>query len=281
MPSREALVISRAHFAIFKTSKESIMFSLTNLAARFRRVSQLLNSYQGIRRRLKLAGFALLMASTVASIGLAQATTGDQVDQDLAARSSEIHWPGSPNPNNADVFSHNEIMIDAPCRTVWDHLVNAKAWPLWYPNSHDVNIVGNDQLLGAHTTFGWTTFGVHIDSTIAEFVPGSRLSWFGKGPRVSAYHTWLLVPMGEACHVVTEEATKGAAAAASRRSTPNGLHDGHELWLQRLKKLSEGKVSQEPSLERGPAPKFLSRPEAKGGSLTDSRDFRLDLAARF
>jgi hypothetical protein len=32
----------------------------------------------------------------------------------------------------------------------------------------------------------------------------------------------------------------GAAAAASRATNPGGLHNGHELWLTRLKVLCEG-----------------------------------------
>ncbi|WP_322013869.1 SRPBCC family protein [Paraburkholderia sp. J12] len=179
-------------------------------------------------------------ALAVASLAFMTSASADQVDQDLARRSPQIHWPGTPNPEVADVFSHNEIEIHAACDAVWAHLVDASRWPSWYPNSHNVKIAGGASQLGPHTHFTWETFGVHIRSTVAEYVPGSRLGWFGNGPQVAAYHTWWLVPDGPSCHVVTEEATKGPGAVASRQSDPAGLHDGHELWVTRLKKLSEG-----------------------------------------
>jgi hypothetical protein len=99
---------------------------------------------------------------------------------------------------------------------------------------------GNPDVLAADTKFEWTTFGVHIDSIVHEYVPESRLGWFGERPGVKAYHTWLLSPAADGCQVVTEEATKGPGAIAGRNSNPGALHAGHELWITRLKVLSEG-----------------------------------------
>ncbi|PLZ03114.1 hypothetical protein CY652_07345 [Burkholderia sp. WAC0059] len=197
---------------------------------------------RGARRRP--APVCGMLAALAVSLGMqAEVAHADQVDQDLARRSAQIHWPGSPNPADANVFSYNEITIDTPCSTVWGHLVDATRWPSWYSNSHDVKIVGGASRLGPHTRFTWRTFGVPIDSTVTEYVPDSRLGWFGYGPHVSAYHTWLLLPEGQACHVVTEEATKGPAAVFARRTDPAGLHDGHELWVRRLKARSETPAS--------------------------------------
>ncbi len=33
-----------------------------------------------------------------------------------------------------------------------------------------------------NTRFAWNTFGVHIESTVADYVPERRLAWFGNGP---------------------------------------------------------------------------------------------------
>src|SRR4029077_19352716 len=38
---------------------------------------------------------------------------------DLANRAHDIHWPDGFDPANADLFSHNELVINAPCPLVW------------------------------------------------------------------------------------------------------------------------------------------------------------------
>jgi hypothetical protein len=183
----------------------------------------------------------LAIAGLWPSSAAASPSAPDIVAIDLAHRSREIHWPASVVPERANVFSHNENMIDASCSTAWSHLVAAPQWPNWYPNAHDVRLMDDRSgLLTAHSRFEWITFGSHVQSEVAEFVPERRLAWFGRRPGVTAYHTWLLSPATGGCHIVTEEATMGAAAAASRASNPGGLHNGHELWLTRLKVLSEG-----------------------------------------
>jgi uncharacterized protein YndB with AHSA1/START domain len=194
--------------------------------------------------RLRMAN--AISAMVIAGFGISAATanvappTPDIVASDLAHRSPDIHWPMGFAPEIADMFSHNEIMIHAHCSTVWRHLVAAPQWPDWYPNAHDVRLPNSEKgILRQGTRFGWETFGVHIDSTVNEYVPGRRLGWFGKGPRVAAYHTWLLTSVADGCRVVTEEATKGPGAVAGRKSDPGALHAGHELWLNRLKALSE------------------------------------------
>jgi hypothetical protein len=220
--------------------QERIMRFAPGFIDRFRRVVTPGTQRASGRRSLPRDAVLFAGALAVSSLPLMQVAFADQVDQDLAQRSAQIHWPGTPDPAHADVFSHNEINIDASCSVVWAHLVDASRWPSWYPNSHNVRFAGGASRLGPHTHFTWDTFGVQIRSTVAEYVPGTRLGWFGYGPKVAAYHTWLLVPDAQSCHVVTEEATKGPGAIASRQSNPAGLHDGHELWITRLKKLSEG-----------------------------------------
>lgn len=74
---------------------------------------------------------------------------------------------------------------------------------------------------------------------MAEFIPYSRLSWFGVGTGVDAYHTWFLIPATEGCEVVTEEVVKGPGGVAMREQDPNGLHNAHQLWLTTLKSVSE------------------------------------------
>src|ERR1700678_3839769 len=87
----------------------------------------------------------------------------------------------------ADLLAHNEIFVHASCKKVFTNLADAQAWPSWYPNSHDVTLKNSlDGRLHRETRFSWDTFGVHIESTVHEFVPYSRLSWFGNATAMKA-----------------------------------------------------------------------------------------------
>ena len=163
---------------------------------------------------------------------------------DLAHRSPNIHWPDGFDPTRADLFSHNELEINATCEKVWRHIIAAPQWPEWYPNSRDVRIVDDGgPVLKDGTTFRWTTFGISLESRINEFVPYSRIGWYGYSPgsAPSFYHTWYLTPQGDACRVVTDEVGMGRDAAHLRETDESLMHRGHDLWLATLKWVSEGK----------------------------------------
>jgi uncharacterized protein YndB with AHSA1/START domain len=164
------------------------------------------------------------------------------MNDDLANRFDDIHWPDGFSPDGADLFAHNEVFIDAPCSTVWQLLIAVERWPQWYPNSHDVRIL-NDRtgVLRDDSRFQWTTFGIDILSEIFEFVPDSRIGWHGNAPGLQAYHAWRLLDDSNRCHVIMEEAAKGPAAIEMRDSDPDGLHKAHDLWNSRLKLLAEGR----------------------------------------
>jgi uncharacterized protein YndB with AHSA1/START domain len=166
------------------------------------------------------------------------------ISSDLSQRSKEIHWPDGFSPDTADMFAHNEIFINAPSQTVWRYLVEAEKWPEWYPNSQDVRIIKPPTgVLQQGSQFQWTTFGLPLVSEVFEFVPTSRLGWFGSAPSPHAehtwYHTWFLVDEPQGCHVIMEEVGKGPGAKAMRQTDPGTMHKGHDLWNSRLKQLSE------------------------------------------
>src|SRR5271154_5487512 len=83
---------------------------------------------------------------------------------DLAHRSPHIHWPTGFEPEKADLFAHNDLIINASCERIWTHIIDASRWPTWYPNSKDVEIQGGVPVLGDGTVFRWTTFGLAIES---------------------------------------------------------------------------------------------------------------------
>jgi uncharacterized protein YndB with AHSA1/START domain len=172
-----------------------------------------------------------------------QKSTIMTMQQDLANRSREIHWPEGFNPSQADLFSHNQIRIAASCERVWSHIIDATQWPQWYPNSKEVRIQSGGNTLAAGSVFRWTTFGLPLESRVNEFVPYSRIGWYGYAPGAEPgfYHTWFLTPDGAGCLAVTDEVGKGKDAAHLRQTDESLMHRGHDLWLATLKWVSEGK----------------------------------------
>jgi hypothetical protein len=193
-------------------------------------------------QRVTMAGCVVMclaiLGAELALPALGQTPQTDNPDWPL--RSSGIHWPDGYAPQDADLFAHNEVAIQARCAVVWNHLVKASSWPEWYANSHNIRLLNSpDGRLHPNTRFSWDTFGVHVDSRVHEFVPTSRIGWFGDGKATQAYHTFLLEMVPAGCYVVTEEGVKGAGAIEFRRKDPLAMHRGHELWLASLKRVSE------------------------------------------
>jgi uncharacterized protein YndB with AHSA1/START domain len=204
------------------------------------------------RRMLPLCVGALAMLATAApSRGQDEDQKGPTSErksamtmkEDLANRATAIHWPDGFDPAAADLFSHNTLPIDASCERVWKHIVEATKWPEWYPNSKDVHIVDGPPTLAAGSVFRWTTFGLPLESRINEFVPFTRIGWFGYAPGASPtfYHTWYLQARADGCLVVTDEVGKGKDAKHLREIDEGLMHRGHDLWLATLRWISESK----------------------------------------
>ena len=193
------------------------------------------------------AGAALLALTAIgpapAATPSTQRKTTMTMQEDLAHRASAIHWPEGYSPDTADLFSHNALHMNASCERVWSHIVAATKWPEWYPNSKDVRLTDGGAELKAGSVFRWSTFGLPLESRVNEFVPYSRIGWYGYAPgeAPSFYHTWYLTPEGNGCLVVTDEVGKGASAAHLRRTDESLMHRGHDLWLATLKWMAEGK----------------------------------------
>jgi hypothetical protein len=183
-----------------------------------------------------LAGSAMSMSGSAQS----PAHQGLTFNGDGAIRFDKIHWPKGFDPKEADLFAHNEIVVHAGCGTIFANLADAQSWPSWYSNSKDVKVLNTpDHKLRKNARLSWETFGFHIDSRVNEFVPDSRMGWFGEGNGVHAYHTFFLEKTSEGCHVITEEVVKGPGAIKFREEQPSAMHEGHQLWLTTLKERSE------------------------------------------
>jgi uncharacterized protein YndB with AHSA1/START domain len=161
---------------------------------------------------------------------------------DRQRRSAHIHWPDGVDPDTADLFAHNDIVINAPVETIWHHLVRASDWPRWYSNAHDVVVLdaGPGAELGPDVAFNWVTFGATIHSTVHEFEPMTRIGWYGETERWLAYHAWLLEPRRDgSTYVVMEETGTGDNPRKLAAANPGHMHRGHDLWNYSLKFLCE------------------------------------------
>jgi hypothetical protein len=106
-------------------------------------LSTLLNTSRFLAASLLV--FGLAGAGTLPDSDSATSTEEYKVmsmKDDLAHRSHDIHWPTGFEPEKADLFAHNDLIINASCERVWAHIIDASQWPTWYPNSKDVEIQG-------------------------------------------------------------------------------------------------------------------------------------------
>jgi Polyketide cyclase / dehydrase and lipid transport len=185
---------------------------------------------------------------------------GDTVSRDWAERSPEVDWPTPMFNKAAEIFTHNQIVINASCETVWNHLVHPELWPHWCPYSGKVTISGGSPVLQKNTRFTWTSSDVpqetgafsgipadRVDGLVIECAPPNRLGWrsFGRqwtihGPLISSYHNWYIKSMGlKKCVVTFEEVATGVAASYARGAYPEYVHLAHDHWLEGLKRISE------------------------------------------
>ncbi|MGI8459183.1 MAG: SRPBCC family protein [Propionibacteriaceae bacterium] len=144
------------------------------------------------------------------------------------------HWPAGTAPVDADVFSHNELVLAAPPSQVWPWLVDARGWPRWYRNARRVQLPPAERGLALGVTFTWTTFATPISSKVVLDQPVHRLGWTWSCPGASGYHGWLLEPSGAGTRVVTEETQRGPKVARWAWVLPHVLWLGHAYWLHAL-----------------------------------------------
>jgi hypothetical protein len=93
---------------------------------------------------------------------------GDIVSRDRDQRSPDINWPTALSLRWSEVFAHNQIEINAPCATVWNHLVQAQRWPQWCAFAGKVKIMDGSAILQKNTRFRWSGLDLPQDE-IAVF----------------------------------------------------------------------------------------------------------------
>ena len=187
---------------------------------------------------------ALAAAGSLALAGCATVAPVGDVDNPLdvtARQPALVHWPRAYEPDSAAFFVHNHIDIDAAPEDVWPILVDAEAWPAFYEGASNVVVEGDggDGRLAPGSTFRWTTMDLDFVSSVKEFEPPTRLAWESRKSTIVGYHTWLVVPLGRGCRLVTAESQYGFLTVLQKVFVPTKLHDLHDVWLGQIKKRAE------------------------------------------
>lgn len=150
------------------------------------------------------------------------------------------NWPPPHEPSTVPVYAYNEIRTRLAPEQLWPVLIDATAWPRWYPNARDVAIQGGTDSLAGGSSFTWTTFGLRVTSTVQEFVPPRRLAWEGKARGSIGYHRWDIRPTADGGSlIVTEEVQNGFLARVLSPLVRRGIERQHQRWLEALVRTAE------------------------------------------
>ena len=161
-----------------------------------------------------------------------------------------MRWPDDYSPEQAKFFVHNEIEINARPETVWNVLIHAESWPLWYEGASEVKVVNSeDGVLRDGSLITWKTMGLRFESTIKEFEPFQRLSWESINKNIRGYHAWLIIPTSNGCKLITEESQHGWLTFLEKTFQPNKLHKLHDIWLQAIKEKAETRSKNVASIQ--------------------------------
>jgi uncharacterized protein YndB with AHSA1/START domain len=187
-----------------------------------------------------MRSFSALLALFLLS-NCATSTPKGSAKQALSRPSAErINWPERYRPAKSSFFVHNEIVIKAPAKVVWDILLEAETWPEWYVGAERVKLLNSKSArLTAESVFTWKTMGMNFESHVKEFLTPSRLAWESQKTVIQGYHAWLLIPTEGGCKVITDESFRGPLGLMQGTFIPNKLHRLHQIFLEELKKKAE------------------------------------------
>jgi hypothetical protein len=136
---------------------------------------------------------------------------------------------------------HNEIEIQAKPQVVWEILINAKEWHIYYKGAQskieflDTNAAN----LAYGLTFKFHTMGLKFQPVINEFVPYERLAWTSRIKSIKGYHAWVIVPTTYGCRLITAESQIGFLTFMQKVFQPNKLLKLHDTWLKLIKEKAE------------------------------------------
>jgi Polyketide cyclase / dehydrase and lipid transport len=142
-----------------------------------------------------------------------------------------FRWPDGFRPEQAALYVRNVRRIEQPAVAVWDALVRAPHWPVWYRNASRVRLPNGAHELALGMRFRWTQTGIPLDCEIREFEPTARIAWFARSPLIQAYHAWDIQVDGDACLVVTDETQRGFLPRLFGPLLKPRMLTIHDRWL--------------------------------------------------
>ncbi|WP_053846294.1 SRPBCC family protein [Streptomyces sp. NRRL B-24085] len=150
-----------------------------------------------------------------------------------ADRHPDIHWPSGFSPDQAHSFCQTQAVVQAPPALAFALLTDVPRWPEWVPGLTGVRAGPLAR------SFEVCFHGHRFEMFTGEHVPYTRLGWSGVGAGVQLYQAWLLTPVADGTHVVTENVVRGPAARSLTASSPLWAQRLNALWTDQLKRLSE------------------------------------------
>ncbi|MER7930699.1 SRPBCC family protein [Streptomyces sp. NPDC096057] len=145
----------------------------------------------------------------------------------------DIHWPSGFSPDQAHGFCQAQAVVHAPPSTAFALLADVARWPDWVPGVTEVDPGAVER------AFDVWFHGHRFEISLGEHVPHTRLGWSGIGAGVQLYQAWLLTPVPDGTHVVTENVVRGPVALSIDALAPLWTQRLNSLWLAQLKRLSE------------------------------------------
>jgi uncharacterized protein YndB with AHSA1/START domain len=160
-----------------------------------------------------------------------------------------VIWPEQFDPKISAIYALNDIDVKAPAEVVWKLLVDAENWSDHFPPEDQVKILSGESELMLGTKFHRVTVGYPMSPIVTECVPGRRLAWSttvdDDETGSTAYHGWVITPMEDGCHVLSEETQQGEFfLELIGRKHPGALFRYHQDWVEGLARAAEAEVSR-------------------------------------
>jgi Polyketide cyclase / dehydrase and lipid transport len=137
---------------------------------------------------------------------------------------------------DAPVLTDLAIDIDASRDRVWRLHTKVNEWPTWQP---DITSTTAEEPLTQGASFAWSTYGMHITSTVYALDEGARILWGGTANGITGIHEWTFADSPSGVHVTTTESFAGEPVAADIVNMQALLDQSLQSWLQHLKAAAE------------------------------------------
>lgn len=134
------------------------------------------------------------------------------------------------------MVTRDEILVQAPLRTVWDIQTDVARWPSW---QRDIDATQPDGPLSVGAVFRWQTAGLDIVSTVKEVDAPHRIVWGGPAQGIRAIHAWEFHEQDAGVLVRTEESWEGQPVTQQVQQFQADLDRSLRNWLTDLKRVAE------------------------------------------